>query len=208
MATQTKAYCFRMEPTAAQEAALKRMAGARRWVWNWALARKREYHQATGKTLTWVALSRELTVLKSQPETAWLKEANAQALQQTLRDLEQAFAHFFARRAGLPLFKSRKRDPLRFRIPQRVKVKCSQVYLPKVGWIRIRQSQPVTETVKSATFRRRADGHWYVALTVEFETSDAALPPPDPASVVGVVLGRQDFLVTSDGERVPVPKFY
>ncbi|MBX6316720.1 MAG: helix-turn-helix domain-containing protein [Isosphaeraceae bacterium] len=68
MATQTKVYRFWIKPTADQEAALNRMAGARRWVWNWALARKREYYQATGKTLTFRALGLELTALKSRPE--------------------------------------------------------------------------------------------------------------------------------------------
>lgn len=208
MPTHRKVYRFRMEPTVAQEPILNRLAGARRFVWNWALRRWKDHHEATGQSIGLKQLSDELTVLKRQPETAWLREADSQALQQALKDLHRAFVNFFERRSRYPRFKSRKRDPLRFRIPQRVKVADGKVYVPKVGWVRIRQSQTVTETTKSATFRRQADGHWYVSLVVEFEMPDVALPTPDPAKVAGIDLGLKDFAVLSDGERVPAPKFY
>lgn len=208
MSTHRKVYRFRMEPTKAQEPILNRLAGARRFVWNWALQRWKDHYEATGKSIGLKQLSDELTALKRHPETAWLREADSQALQQALRDVHRAFVNFFEKRARYPRFKSRKRDPLRFRIPQRAKVESGKVYVPKVGWVRIRQSQPVTEATRSATFRRQADGHWYVSLVVEFEMPDVALPTPDPAKVVGVDLGLKDFAVLSDGERVPVPKFY
>ena len=197
-----------MRPTRAQEPILNRLAGARRWVWNWALRRWKDYYEANGKSIGLKQLSTELTAIKQQPETAWLKEADSQALQQTLKDLHRAFANFFEGRARYPRFKSRKRDPLRFRIPQRVKVANGKVYVPKVGQVRIRQSQPVTETTKSATFRRAADGHWYVSLVVEFAMPEVALPPVDPSNVVGIDLGLKDFAVLSDGERIPASKFF
>jgi putative transposase len=209
MATHRKVYRFRMRPTPAQEQALNRMAGARRWVWNWGLRRWKDHYAATGKSIGLKQLSAELTALKRQPETAWLNEADSQALQQTLKDLHRAFGNFFAKRARYPRFKSRKRDPLRFRIPQRVKVVDGRIVVPKVGLVRIRQSRPVVEPTKSATFRRSPDGHWYVSLVAEFEMSDAALPAPDPAKVVGIDLGLIDFATLSDGsEPIPAPKFY
>ena len=170
-----------MRPTKAQEPILVRLAGARRWVWNWALRRWKDHYEANGKSIGLKQLSTELTALKQRPETAWLKEADSQALQQTLKDLHRAFTNFFEGRARYPRFKSRKGDPLRFRIPQRVKVADGKVSIPKVGLVRIRQSEPVTEATKSATFRRAPDGHWYVSLVVEFEMPDVALRPVDPS---------------------------
>src|SRR5690349_2398321 len=99
-----------MRPTKAQEQALNRMAGARRWVWNWGLGRRRDHYKTFGKTLAYHALAGELTALKTRPETAWLKEADSQVLQQVLKDLCQAFVNFFEKRARFPRFKSRKRD--------------------------------------------------------------------------------------------------
>jgi IS605 OrfB family transposase len=110
-----KVHRFRMRPTRLQEPILNRLAGARRFVWNWALARKREHYKATGKTLPTAALSLELTALKATPETAWLREADSQALQQAVADLARAFANFFERRARHPRFKAKKRLALAHR---------------------------------------------------------------------------------------------
>lgn len=210
MAAHRKVYRFRLEPTRAQGDGLSRMAGARRWVWNWGLARKKEHYKATGKNLPHMSLIRELTAIKSKPETAWLKEVDSQAIQVALQNLERAFANFFnpGLRARYPRFKSKKRDKARFCIPQRVKIRDGKVYCPKVGWIKIRQSQDVTEKTKSATFKRSADGKWYVSLVVEFEMPEVT-PIVDPAKVVGIDLGLIDFATFSDGsEPVPTPKFY
>jgi putative transposase len=208
VAIHRKVYRFRMQPTRVQEQSLNRLAGARRWVWNWALARWKETFETTGKSISLKQLSTELTALKQMPETAWLKEADSQSLQQVLKDLHRAFSNFFAKRARYPRFKSRKRDPLRFRIPQRVKIDDEKVYVPKVGQVRIRQSQPVEEETKSATFRRSADGKWYVTLTVEFEMPDVPLPSPDPLSVVGIDLGLKTFATITGQEPIPCPKFF
>ncbi|HEY8287174.1 MAG TPA: transposase [Chloroflexota bacterium] len=104
------AYRFRLEPSAGQRAQMERFAGARRWVWNWALAAWKAYYATHGTSIPAKELSVRLTALKQQPETAWLGEMDAQALQQTLADPRRAFANFFARRARYPRFKSKKRD--------------------------------------------------------------------------------------------------
>lgn len=200
-----------MKPTKAQDHALNRMAGARRFVWNWGLARRKEHYAATGKTLPMSALSSELTALKTKPETAWLKEADSQALQQVLKDLYQAYDNHFnpKMKSRLPRFKSKKRDRARFRIPQRVKVVDGSVVIPKIGAVRIRQSQPVDEPTKSATFRRSADGKWFVSLVAEFEMPDVPLLAPDPERTVGIDVGLIDYVTLSDGsEPTPAPKFF
>ena len=208
MAKHRKVYRFRMRPNAEQGHALNRMAGARRFIWNWALARWKETYADTGKSISLKVLSAELTALKGKPETAWLSECDSQALQQVLADLARAFTNFFERRARYPRFKSKKRDRARFRIPQRVKVDDGKVYVPKVGWVRIRQSREVEVATKSATFSREADGHWYVSLTAEFEMPDIAIVV-DPAKAVGLDMGLIDFVTPSDGSKpTPAPKFY
>jgi putative transposase len=197
-----------MRPTRVQGQSLDRMAGARRFVWNWALRRWKDHYAATGKSIGLKQLSAELTALKGQPETAWLNEVDSQALQQALKDLHRAFVNFFEKRARYPRFKSKKRDARRFRIPQRVKIQGGKVYVPKVGWVRIRRSRDIDGTIKGATFKRSGDGYWYVTLTVEFEMPDVAIPTPDPAKVIGIDLGLIDFATPSDGSHpVPAPKF-
>ena len=177
-------------------------------MWNWALDRRKAYFAEHETTIPAATLSAELTALKREPETAWLKEADSQALQQTLKDLDRAFRNFFEKRARFPRFKSKRRDPLRFRIPQRVKVDGEHVVIPKVGRVRIRKSMDVDLPTKGATFRRNPLGRWFVTLTAEFEMPDAESSAPEPSGVVGIDLGLKDFAVLSDGTRIPAPKFY
>lgn len=200
-----KVYRFRMRPTKAQEADLYRMAGARRFIYNWALDRRKGYYAEHATGISAKQLSSELTALKSEPDTLWLKEADSQMLQQALKDVDRAFDAFFKKRSRFPRFRSKKAGHFAFRIPQRVKLEEGQVYVPKVGWVRIRQSREVEGKTKSATFKRDATGHWYVALTTEFEIPD--VEPPAPVHPVGVDLGLKDLFVLSNGECVEAPKF-
>jgi putative transposase len=208
MATLRKVYRFRMRPTKAQEERLYQLAGARRYAWNWALTTRKTHFETHGEGLGAGELSKRLTALKHHPETAWLKDVDSQLLQQSLKDLDTAYKNFFEKRARFPRFKSRKVDEPRFRIPQRVRVEGGRVYVPKIGWVRIYQSQPVDCQTKSATFKRDACGHWYVTLTAEFDMPDTPLEPINEDHVIGFDAGLKDFAVFSDGERVATPKFY
>ena len=206
MAIHHKVLRFRMIPTRVQAHLLCRQAGARRWVWNWALEQRTIHYKIYGKTIPKKQLSSDLTALKNNPDMAWLKEADAQTLQQTLLDQDRAFQRFFAKTAKHPKFKGRKNSPMTFRVPQRVKVDEEKVYVPKIGWVKIRQSMGIPDPTKSATFKRDASGNWFVAIVVEFSISDDPLPISEDA--VGIDLGLKDFAVLSTGERIPAPKFF
>jgi putative transposase len=208
MSAYQKAYRFRLKPTAEQESVFRQWAGARRWTFNTFLARQIAHYKATGKTLTVREMCLELTVLKRQPETAWLRECHAQSLQQAIRDLDTAFSAFFARRSRFPRFKSKKRETPSFRLPAEVKVVDGHLSVPKIGLVGMVLHRPVEGTVKSATFKQDATGAWYVSLVVHFDLPDTPLPLPDPERVVGLDLGLKDLAVLSDGERAPAPKPY
>jgi len=69
-----KACRFRLEPSAAQRGQMEWFAGARRWVWNWALAAWRTFYREHGVSIPAGELSARLTALKGEPATAWLAE--------------------------------------------------------------------------------------------------------------------------------------
>jgi transposase len=169
--TNRRVYRFRLEPTSEQEQGFSQFAGARRWLWNWALEQRQQFYQQTGTTISRKELSARLTALKRQPDTAWLREIDSQLLQQVLIDLHRAFVNFFEKRTRYPRFKSRKRDTARFRIPQRVQVIQGKVLIPKIGRVRARLCQPVEGLPKSATFKRDACGHWHMSLVTERENA-------------------------------------
>ncbi|NNJ13305.1 transposase [Chloroflexales bacterium ZM16-3] len=205
-------YRYRLNPTVAQEILLNQFAGARRFVWNWALDRKKTHYQQTGGTLGFAALSAELTALKQQPGTAWLREMDSQSLQQVLRDLDSAYQHFFRRitrgekRKGFPRFKSRKTDTPRFRIPQRVKLHAESVSVPKIGMIRAVVHRPLEGVTKGATFKREPSGHWFVSLVTEQQAAPRTERPVH--SHVDVDVGLKSLAVYSNGEMTPNPRWY
>ena len=68
---------------------------------------RRDEWQANHKSVTYVQTSRLLTDLKKREETAWLKEVDSMALQESLRNLDRAYPNFFKLHAGYPHFKSK-----------------------------------------------------------------------------------------------------
>jgi len=205
---ERKVYRFRIDPTANQEAALARYAGARRFVFNWALQRRKETYQQTGKSITWSELSVELTALKGKSGFEWLKEIDSQLLQQAVSDCKKAFDNFFQKRAGFPKFKKKHCAHQSFRIPQRVKLEDRRVYIPKIGWIAVSQSQAIDLPLKSATFKREATGKWYVSLVVEFDLPDQPMPAVETETAVGIDVGFDRFATDADGGVIENPRFY
>jgi putative transposase len=121
-------------------------------------------------------------------------------------------------RLGFPKFRSKHSPTQSFRIPQRIKVRpdscgasnVGEVYCPKVGWIRFKNSRDIPEdaSIKGATFKRDAVGDWHVTITAVSEVAGRPLPPLDPETTAGLDAGFKDFIVSSNGERVAPPKHY
>ena len=94
---------------------MRRFAGACRFVFNKALALQKERYAQGEKKLGYTGLCKELTAWRNGSETPWLKDAPVHPLQQALKDLERAYANFFAKRADFPRFKKKgQRDSFRY----------------------------------------------------------------------------------------------
>lgn len=205
---ERKVFKFRIEPNAEQEISFARHAGARRFVYNRALARRIETYKETGKSIAWSELEKELTTLKADPQFAWLKEIDSQSSQQAIADVKRAFVNFFEGRAGFPKFKKKSQAHQSFRIPQRVKLKDGKLSVPKIGLVKIRLSQNINLPFKSATFKRSPDGKWHVCLVVEFEIPEVPKPEPKNETAVGVDVGLRRFATDSEGKTTENPRFF
>ena len=69
MTTHRKVYRFQVNPTPAQAEQFYQMAGAKRYVFNWALARRKDHYAEHAQGLSAKVLSADLTALKKQPDT-------------------------------------------------------------------------------------------------------------------------------------------
>lgn len=200
-----QAYKFELRPTGEQQRLMRRVAGSCRFVFNKGLELQQQRYERGEKTLRYAGLCKVLTQWKSQSDRLWLAETPSQALQQALKDLERAYANFFAQRAAFPRFKKKDRAD-HFRYPQGVRLDeaNSRVYLPKLGWLRYRNSREVLGTVKNVTVSQSCDT-WFISIQTEREVPR---PMPQATTAVGIDLGIVRFATLSDGTvYVPLHSF-
>ncbi|HIG0231371.1 TPA: RNA-guided endonuclease InsQ/TnpB family protein [Escherichia coli] len=191
-----QAFKFQLRPGGQQEREMRRFAGACRFVFNRALARQNENHEVGNKYIPYGKMASWLVEWKNATETQWLKDTQSQPLQQSLKDLERAYKNFFRKRAAFPRFKKRGQNDV-FRYPQGVKLdqENSRIFLPKLGWMRYRNSRQVTGVVKNVTVSQSC-GKWYISIQTESEVSTPVHPS---ASMVGLDAGVAKLATLSDG---------
>ena len=192
-----QAFKYELMPNGQQARQLRRFAGACRFVYNKALALQKERYEQGENKLGYAGLCKRLTEWRNSTDTAWLADAPVHPLQQTLKDLERAYSHFFAKRADLPRFKKKgQSDSFRYPDPKQLKLDQAnnRLFLPKLGWLRYRNSREVLGTVKNITVSQSC-GKWYVSIQTEREVEQ----PVPQGSAVGIDMGIARFATLSDG---------
>ncbi|WP_228350304.1 RNA-guided endonuclease InsQ/TnpB family protein [Rhodocaloribacter litoris] len=200
----TLRYRYRFHPNAEQRQMLARQFGCVRYVYNWALAMKRDAFRERGEKIGYAETDRRLTQLKRQPDHAWLREVSSVPLQQVLRHLDKAYTAFFRGTARFPRFKAKKhrqsatytRRGFSLRdsgVPGQPVVKLARMSTP----LKIRWSRPLPSDPSSLTVVQEPDGTYYISFVVEVDYQ----PLPRTKRSVGIDLGLKDVVVTSDGWR-------
>lgn len=195
-----RAFKFKLKPTLKQREKFLRFAGARRWVFNRGLDQRQKAFAVTGKSPSYFDQNKELTTLKEAPETTWLSEIHSQVLQQGLKDLDRAFQHFFRRvkkgeKPGHPKFKKKGLGES-FRFPQGVKVEGSQLFLPKIGWVKFRKSRETRGTLNETTIVQEGTS-WFVSFSCEWEKKAPQPAPIDENRAIGIDVGLTHFATTA-----------
>ncbi len=173
---------------------LAQNAGCQRFVWNKALAFKKETYEQTNKSQNYSELCKIATQWKKEDETSFLKEVHSQPLQQTLKDLDKAYKDFLKKNKAFPKFKKKGMHDS-FRFPQGVKVEGSNVYFPKIGKVRFVKTRDIVGEIKNTTVSKSC-GKWFVSFQVEYEVDD---PVHSSKQIVGLDLGIAKFATLSNG---------
>ncbi|CAG0904199.1 unnamed protein product [Darwinula stevensoni] len=206
-----QAYRFEMIPNGAQTSHLGRFAGACRFVYNKALALQKERHERGEKKLGYAGLCKLLTEWRNSAETPWLKDSPVHPLQQTLKDLERGYTNFFAKRACHPKFKQRGNpQSIRFPDPKQFRLDGAnaRLFLPKLGWIRLRLSRQVEGELKQATIIE-SNGRWFVSIQTEREC-EVPVHPEQQRELALDLGARKDFAlaISQDGAMVKTLNAY
>jgi putative transposase len=203
-----RGYRYRLYPTPEQEATLRQWCGAVRAVYNVALEQRstyyRQYERVTGRRLTWVAQSAEMKDLRAAFE--WIAAVPTDALTAALRDLDAAYAAFFAGRAKYPDWRrAGENDSFRVRginaAASVLNAEWGAVRVPKLGRVKYRAHRPIPPGVIGGVTVSRRSGRWWVAFSWQGEIAT----PPAVTGCVGIDRGIAQTLTLSNGEVFQAP---
>lgn len=196
-----QAFQFELMPDGKQQRDMRRFAGSCRFVYNKALALQKANHEAGSKFIGYVPMAANLPIWKREAGQEWLKDAPFLALQHALKDLDRAYTNFFAKRADFPRFK-RKGSGDAFRYPDPKQIKLDQgngrILLPKLGWLRYRNSRDVLGEVRNATVSQ-SGGKWFVSIQTQREVEQ---PLSAATSAIGIDVGIARFATMSDASYI------
>ncbi len=220
----TRTFEFKLKPTSEQVSIMKSWLIACRKVYNYALAERKAWVNSRKCDVNACSLEQEYIIPADTKRPNFASQCRAltiarkdfpslgivhvHVLQETLKRLENAFVAMWDRGHGFPRFKSTKRmRSFNFKQMGINPLKDGAVKLPKIGWVKMRQSRPIPEgfELKQVRIVRRVSG-WYAMLVLK---TDVDVPEPMPhGEPLGIDLGLEKFLATSTGKKVARPKFF
>jgi putative transposase len=192
-----QAFKFELMPNGKQQREMCRFAGSCRFVYNKALALQKENYDTGNTFIGYVQMAANLPIWKREAGMEWLKSAPSQSLQHAVKDLEKAYKNFFACRTEFPRFKRRgSGDSFRYPDPKQLKLDqvSNRIFLPKLGWLRYRNSRDVVGELRNATVSQ-SGGKWFVSIQTQ---RDVAVPVAASTSAIGIDVGIARFATMSD----------
>ncbi|MDJ0649814.1 MAG: transposase [Xenococcaceae cyanobacterium MO_188.B19] len=219
----TLTHTNKLEPTPEQIKYIENTLNVCTSVWNFALSMRKDWCKSRVSPINACSIEREYIMSVDEPfpnyhvaakqlteakkNNDWLKSANAQVLQQTLRTLDRAWDDMKQRGFGFPRFKNKYRMRS-FVFPQLNKnpISIDSIKLPGLKEVKWRMSRPIPDGFipKQARIVRKASGY-FVILSLQL---DVDIPDPLPhGHPRGLDLGFDKFVATSDGLEIKRPRF-
>ena len=208
-----RAYKYKIKPTYKQQYQLQQAFGCARFIYNWGLNKKTKAWTNEHKTITYFELAKELTQLKQTEEYKWLKNVPSECLQQSLRNLDNAYTQFFKAKKGFPKFKSKKhsKDCSKYLNAVKFDFEKWKVRIPKCGWVKLCHNKPFdlsTSKIGTLTVSRDKCGEYWCTIVVEDNTPQKSKAKISEDTAVGIDLGIKDYAILSDGTKYSNPKYY
>ncbi len=200
-----RAYKFRIYPNKQQQILIAKTFGCSRFVYNYYLNKRIEIYKKDKSTMSCNLCSKDLTQLKKELE--WLKEVDKCALQNSLKDLDNAYNKFFKEHSGFPNFKSKKTNKYSYRTTytnNNIRITDNKIRLPKIGYVKYCDKQIVQGRILNATITKEPSGKYYCSVCC---TDVSNIPYNKTGCAVGIDLGLKEFAITSDNEHIGNPRY-
>lgn len=196
-----KTFKYRLYPTGQQEQALNRWLYLCRQLYN-AMLEQRIMAYRINHWVNKFDQMRELPTLKSEfPEYA---QIGSHVLQDVAKRLDKAFKRFF-KGAGFPKFQGRNHYTS-FTFPDQAgwRLRDGRLHITNIGSIKVKWSRPIEGTIKTVTIKRTKSGKWFVCFSCDNVPHKTY---PATEKLVGIDLGMECLVTTSDGERLGETRF-
>lgn len=197
-----KAFKYRLYPKDHQKKILSKTFGCCRFVYNYYLDKKIKAYKEENKSLSYNDCANDLTKLKSQ--LVWLKEIDAIALQQSLRDLDKAYSNFF-KGSGFPHFKSKHNYSQRYRsqmVNNNIQIQDNKIKLPKLGWVKFKRTRDIEGIIQNVTISNTNTGNYFISVCCDVKIQKL----PEAQGKIGIDVGIKSFCSLSTGETIDNPK--
>ena len=204
-----------LTPNMEQTIFFSKCSGTARFAYNWALAEWRRLY-ASGEKVNEAGLRKQLNSIKKDMYP-WMLEVPKSVVQQSIKNLGDAFTNFFRRaksgkckkkELGYPKFKSKRgKRNTGFRIDNGevvIDYKNQSLYVPKLGYVKMRELPRYEGQIFKAIISKQAD-RWYVSLGIKTDCQPAV---SESQAFVGVDLGVNTLAQLSTGESFIAPKPY
>jgi putative transposase len=199
-----KGYKVRIYPNKMQVALIEQNFGACRWLYNRALALKRDRYEQYKDNLSVYEIAKMLTFWKKTDELNWLKVPSIAVLQYSLLHLDKAYKGFF-KGNGYPKFKS-KHNKQSFSVPAYVSFEDNKIKFPKLGLLKYKGLSAPEGKIKTCTISRVPSGKYFMSMQIE---NGKELPKLKPiCNAIGIDLGLNSFIALSDGRKVDSPRCF
>ncbi len=195
------AHKIQLVPNYKQKTYLQKACGTSRFVWNWALAEwERQY--LDGKKPSGMQLKKEFNSIKKK-EFPWTNEVTKYAVQQPFLNLQDAYKRFWKKISKKPKFKKKGKCRDSFYLGgDHLEIKGKKIWIPNLGFVRIRENLRFEGKINSAVFSRTADC-WFVSIQVE---TDSKFTKCEKDNSVGVDLGINKMVTLSNKIAFESPK--
>ena len=174
------AHKIELIPTTAQIEYFQKACGVSRFAYNWALAswnsqykdwKEAEEDAKKNGTINHLSKPKEYELRKQfnsikKEKYPFVQEITKCAVQQSIKDLGIAFVRFFKKTSNYPQFHKKGRHDSFYMDNVVFQVIDKRIYIPKLGWVKMRENLRFYGKIMSATVSRIAD-KWFVSIQVD-----------------------------------------
>lgn len=200
-----KTYKFRLYPTKKQREFFNKTIGCGIFIYNWALAMRKEAFEKDGTSLSIIKdISPKIKELRK--EYVFLQEADSKCFYGQINNLNAAFSNFFKEGRGFPKFKRKESIGSYNTQLQKnaINIETGFIKIQKCGKVKCvfhRNIDGIVKDTPYVTISRNSIGEFYVSILALCDVLDEPTTRATKNNTIGVDMGLKNLAILDDGTK-------